>query len=110
MPLPQPLPDLAALDLLVSVGELGSISAAAAAHQVTQPAASMRLASLERALGLRLLERVRTGSRLTPAGAATVEWAAAVLHGVGALLAGAAALRSDERSRLHLAASLTVAE
>lgn len=110
MPLPQPLPDLAALDLLVTVGELGSISAAAEAHRVTQPAASMRLRSLERVLGLQLLERVRTGSRLTPAGAATVEWAGAILHDLRALLAGTAALRSNERSHLRLAASLTVAE
>jgi DNA-binding transcriptional LysR family regulator len=110
MALPQPLPDLTALDLLVTVGELGSISAAADAHRVSQPAASMRLRSLERTLGLELLERVRTGSRLTPAGAATVEWAGAVLHDMQALLAGTAALRSDERSHLRLAASLTVAE
>ena len=110
MPLPQPLPDLAALDLLVSVGELGSISAAAEAHRVSQPAASMRLRSLERVLGLQLLERVRTGSRLTAAGEATVEWAGAVLNDLRALLAGTAALRSDERSHLRLAASLTVAE
>lgn len=110
MPLPQPIPDLAALDLLVTVGELGSISAAAEAHGVTQPAASMRLRSLERGLGLQLLERVRTGSRLTPAGAATVEWAGAVLHDMRALLAGTKALRSDGRSHLRLAASLTVAE
>jgi DNA-binding transcriptional LysR family regulator len=110
MPLPQPLPDLAALDLLVSVGELGSISAAADLHGVSQPAASMRLRSLERALGLELLERARTGSRLTPAGAATVEWAGSVLHEMRALLAGTSALRNDERSHLRLAASLTVAE
>ncbi|HEX4214097.1 MAG TPA: LysR family transcriptional regulator [Candidatus Dormibacteraeota bacterium] len=110
MPLSQPAPDLAALDLLVSVGELGSISAAAEAHHVSQPAASMRLRALERVLGLRLLERVRTGSRLTPAGTATAEWAGAVLHEMRSLLAGTAALRSDERSHLRLAASLTVAE
>ncbi|MHB8594672.1 MAG: LysR family transcriptional regulator, partial [Acidimicrobiales bacterium] len=110
MPLPQPFPDLAALDLLVTVGELGSINAAAQIHGVTQPAASMRLRSLERVLGLQLLERVRTGSRLTPAGAATVEWAGAVLHDMRYLLTGTAALRSDQRSRLRLAASLTVAE
>ena len=110
MPLPQPIPDLGALDLLVTVSELGSINAAAQAHGVTQPAASMRLRSLERVIGLQLLERVRTGSRLTPAGAATVEWAGAILHDMRALLAGTAALRSDERSHLRLAASLTVAE
>jgi DNA-binding transcriptional LysR family regulator len=110
MPLVQPVPDLAALDLLVSVGELGSINAAAVAHGVTQPAASMRLQSLERVLGLQLLERVRTGSHLTPAGAATAEWAGVILRDMRALLAGTAALRSDERSHLRLAASMTVAE
>jgi DNA-binding transcriptional LysR family regulator len=70
----------------------------------------MRLRSLERSLGLQLLERARTGSRLTPVGSATVEWAGAVLHSVQALLAGTAALRNDERSHLRLGASLTVAE
>jgi DNA-binding transcriptional LysR family regulator len=110
MPLPQPLPNLDALDLLVTVSELGSISSAAAAHHETQPAASMRLRSLERALGLQLLERARTGSRLTPAGSATVEWAGVVLHAVRALLAGTQALRSDKRSHLRIGASLTVAE
>jgi molybdate transport repressor ModE-like protein len=110
MPLPEPVPDLAALDLLVSVGQLGSINAAARAHGVTQPAASMRLRSLERVLGLQLVRRARTGSVLTPAGAATVEWAGAILADMRALLAGAAALRSDRRSHLRLAASLTVAE
>lgn len=110
MPLPQPFPDLHALDLLVTVSELGSINAAAEVHGVSQPAASMRLRSLERVLGLQLLERVRTGSRLTPSGAATVEWAGAVLHDMEALLVGVAALRNDEGSRLLVAASLTVAE
>jgi DNA-binding transcriptional LysR family regulator len=110
MPLPQPLPDVAALDLLVSVHQLGSINAAAEAHGVTQPAASMRLRSLERALGLQLLLRVRTGSILTPAGSATVEWAGAILADMRALLAGASALRSNVHSHLKLAASMTVAE
>lgn len=109
MPLAQPVPDLEALDLLVSVSELGSISAAAAAHGITQPAASMRLRSLERVLGITLLDRARTGARMTDAGTATVEWAAAALRDVQALMAGVAALRA-EPSHLHLAASLTVAE
>jgi DNA-binding transcriptional LysR family regulator len=110
MPLPEPVPDVAALDLLVSVGQLGSISAAAEAHGVTQPAASMRLRTLERTLGLQLLRRVRTGSVLTPAGSATAEWAGAILNDMRALLAGASALRRDRRSHLRLAASMTVAE
>ena len=64
MPLPEPYPDMASLDLLVSVGEMGSIRAAAAAHGVSQPAASMRLRALERLLQIPLLERVPTGARL----------------------------------------------
>jgi DNA-binding transcriptional LysR family regulator len=110
MPLPQPVPDLISLDLLVSVGELGSINAAAEVHGVTQPAASMRMRSLERVLGLQLLARTRTGSVLTPAGAATAEWASAVLRDMRALLVGASALRREGRRHLHLAASMTVAE
>ena len=108
--MPEPYPDLPSLDLLVSVGELGSISAAAAAHGITQPAASMRLRSLERVLEVALLERSTRGARLTPAGTATVEWAAAVLGDMRTLLAGAAALRGDRHSQLRLAASQTVAE
>jgi DNA-binding transcriptional LysR family regulator len=110
MPLSQPHPDLASLDLLVSVGELGSISAAAAAHGVTQPAASMRLRSLERVLQIRLLERESRGAHLTPAGVAVAEWSATVLQDMRTLLAGATALRADRTSQLRLAASLTVAE
>lgn len=110
MPLAEPVPDLAALDLLVSVGEAGSISAAAAAHRVTQPAASMRLRALERSLGLQLLERSSAGTRLTPAGAATAQWAAVVLQAVRALQSGAESLRDAGHGRLDIAASLTVTE
>jgi DNA-binding transcriptional LysR family regulator len=110
MPLSHPYPDLGALDLLVSVSELGSISAAARAHHVTQPAASMRLRWLEDTLQVPLLERSTTGARLTPSGVATVEWAGAVLREVRTLIAGTAALRADRDSHLHVAASLTVAE
>jgi DNA-binding transcriptional LysR family regulator len=110
MPLTQPYPDLAALDLLVSVSELGSISAAARVHHVTQPAASMRLKALEDALQIRLLDRSQVGASLTSAGVATVEWAGAVLREVRTLQTGAAALRSDHDSHLQLAASLTAAE
>ena len=110
MPLPEPYPDLASLDLLVSVGELGSISAAASAHGVTQPAASMRLRAVERLLKIPLLERSTRGASLTPAGMATVEWATTVLGDMRTLLAGTTALRADRTSHLRLAASLTVAE
>jgi DNA-binding transcriptional LysR family regulator len=110
MPPAQPYPDMTALDLLVSVGKLGSISAAADAHGITQPAASMRLSALERRLKIQLLERATTGARLTQAGMATAEWASAVLADMRALLVGTAALRAEQGSHLQVAASLTVAE
>jgi DNA-binding transcriptional LysR family regulator len=70
----------------------------------------MRLRSLEKLLGTQLLERATTGARLTVAGAATAEWAAAVLADMRTLLSGTAALRAHRNSHVHLAASLTVAE
>jgi DNA-binding transcriptional LysR family regulator len=101
---------MTALDLLVRVGKLGSISAAAQAQGITQPAASMRLSALERRLKIQLLERATTGARLTPAGMATAEWAATVLADMQSLLVGVAALQAEQGSHLQVAASLTVAE
>ncbi|MHB1582123.1 MAG: LysR family transcriptional regulator [Acidimicrobiales bacterium] len=110
MPLALPLPDLASLDLLRSVAERGSIRQAAEAHRISQPAASMRLRSLERAVGLTLLDRSSGGARLTPEGRAVVEWSERVIDGMEALLAGVAAIRTEGRTQLRLAASMTVAE
>lgn len=110
MPLPSPQPDVAALDLLVSVAETGSIRQAALRHHISQPAASVRIRQLERVLGLRLVERATTGARLTADGLAIVGWADQVLSAMRMLTSGARALRLDEDSQLRLAASLTVAE
>ncbi len=110
MPLPLPVPDLVSLDLLRSVGEFGSIRQAALAHNVSQPAASMRLRSLERVLGLTLLDRGNGRARLTHAGVAVVEWSTQILESVSELLVGAQALRQEGQSNLRLAASMTVAE
>ena len=68
MPLPPTFPDLASLDLFVSVVELGSVSRAADAHGITQPSASSRIKHLERQLDLRLLDRGPGGSVPTDAG------------------------------------------
>src|SRR5487761_2319261 len=110
MPLPQPLPDVVSLDLLQSVAHLGSIRRAAMLHNISQPAASTRLRSLEKTLGLQLLERESGGSRLTDAGAAIVQWSEPLLEGMRTLLNGTASLRQDGATHLRLAASMTVAE
>lgn len=110
MPLHVPVPDLVSLDLLQSVAELGSIRQAARAHNISQPAASMRLRSLERVLGLELLDRSSGRARLTPSGLAVVHWADRILEGIRILVAGTAALQKESHSQLRIGASMTVAE
>ncbi len=110
MPLAEPVPDIRSLDLLRSVAQLGSIRQAAGAHHISQPAASMRLRSLERMLDLELLDRSSGRARLTVTGLAVVQWSEAVLDGMRDLLLGTAAVRSEGRDTLRIAASMTVAE
>lgn len=103
-------PDLIELDLLDSVAELGSLGRVAARHGMSQPAVSMRMSQLERRLGVRLLQRDTSGTRLTPAGERVVALARRVLGETRALLAEVDALAAEESSRLRVAASLTIAE
>lgn len=110
MSLPPGTPELAALDLLVSVGETGSLGRAAQRAGISQPAASMRISSLERQLKLMLLERGPTGSRLTPAGAAVVDWSRPLLDAAHALVSGVTALHADQDGKLRIAASMTIAD
>lgn len=56
------------LEVFVHAAAGGSLSAAAARLHLTQPAASMALAEMERLLGTRVFERARGGLRLTPRG------------------------------------------
>lgn len=110
MPLVEPVPDLRSLDMLCSVAELGSIRQAAARHGVSQPAASVRLRTLEDVLGVELLDRSRGRAELTTAGIAVVQWAQEVLEPMRNLQAAAKALEAVRQSQLCLVASLTVAE
>ncbi|MEM7142688.1 MAG: LysR family transcriptional regulator [Actinomycetota bacterium] len=110
MTLPPTTPELHALDLYVSVVELGSLSKAASRHRITQPSASGRIRSLERQLGITLLERTPSGSTPTVAGTLVAEWAESVLRSADELNAGVAALKARRAGRLRVAASLTIAE
>ncbi|GAB2563877.1 LysR family transcriptional regulator [Nocardia heshunensis] len=110
MSLPSGTPDLESLELLVSVAELGSLGAAARRHGISQPAASMRVTALERRVGLRLLDRGRTGSVLTDAGQAVVELGRPVLAAALELTDGIKALQSVPRSSLRILASTTLAD
>jgi DNA-binding transcriptional LysR family regulator len=110
MPLVEPVPDLFSLDLLHSVAESGSIRQAAFLHGISQPAASTRLRSLERTLGLQLLDRSHGHAQLTPEGRAVVGWSEEILEAMRRLTLGTQALRLEGATRLRVAASMTVAE
>ncbi|KJF16300.1 LysR family transcriptional regulator [Acidithrix ferrooxidans] len=110
MPLSEPIPDALSLDLLKSVAGLGSITEAAIAHRISQPAASMRLKELERTLGLTLIDRSSGRAQLTANGLAVVEWAEVVLVAIANLQIGSTALRKGKTSHLAVGASMTVAE
>lgn len=110
MPLAPDTPDLAALDILLSVAELGSLGQAARRHGISQPAVSMRMAHLEHRLGLQLLSRSATGTQLTPAGVAVSSHSARVIEAATALLGVVHTLRAEVDQRLRVAASLTVAD
>jgi DNA-binding transcriptional LysR family regulator len=108
--MPPRLPDLDALELLVAVAETGSLGQAAARQEISQPSASARMRTLERRLGVQLLVRSTSGSRLTSAGLVVTDWARAVLDQAHALVEGAAVLSARRRGRLRVTASLTIAE
>ncbi|MGK5632581.1 LysR family transcriptional regulator [Streptomyces sp. URMC 123] len=108
--LAQRVPDLAALELLLAVARLGSLGRAAREVGITQPAASSRLRSMERQLGVALVERSPRGSRLTAAGTLVTDWARRIVEAAEAFDAGAQALRARRDSRLRVAASMTIAE
>ncbi|MCL4119024.1 UNVERIFIED_CONTAM: hypothetical protein GTU68_035327 [Idotea baltica] len=110
MPLGPSFPEIASLDLFVSVVELGSVSRAAAAHGVAQPSASSRLRHLERQLGMVLLERSPSGSVPTDAGVVVAGWAEAILRSAHELKAGLQAFQAEQSGRLRIAASFTIAE
>ncbi|NKY16423.1 LysR family transcriptional regulator [Streptomyces somaliensis DSM 40738] len=104
------VPDLGALELLLAVARHGSLGRAAREVGITQPAASGRIRSMERLLGVALVDRSPRGSRLTEAGALVTDWARRVVEAAEAFDAGAQALRDRRDSRLRVAASMTIAE
>ncbi|MFF1298496.1 MULTISPECIES: LysR family transcriptional regulator [unclassified Streptomyces] len=104
------VPDLGALELLLAVARLGSLGAAARETGITQPAASSRIRSMERQLGVALVDRSPRGSRLTDAGALVTDWARRIVEAAEAFDVGAQALRDRRDSRLRVAASMTIAE
>lgn len=104
------LPDLGSLELLAAVSRTGSLGAAGRELGLTQQAASARVRTMERLVGVAVLHRSARGSSLTEAGTLLVRWAEPVLTAAQRLDTALAALRGERDTHLDVAASFTVAE
>jgi LysR family glycine cleavage system transcriptional activator len=98
------LPPLAALHAFALVAETGSLAAAAARLNVTQPAISRRVRELEAALGVALLRRGANAVVTTEAGA---RYAAALREAFGAIRAATAELGAGPAAPLRVRAYTT---
>jgi DNA-binding transcriptional LysR family regulator len=65
---------------------------------------------MERLLGLPLIERRASGSRLTAAGSVVADWAREVVDAAASMERGVEALRTESQDRLRIACSMTIAE
>jgi len=90
------------LQLFSAVVEHGTITAAAAAMSLSLAAASARLKALEHRVGVPLLERSKTGARVTEAGRALARQAQRVLAELAALHTEMAAFGRGLRGTLRL--------
>jgi len=95
--------ELRRLRLLRELHERGTIAAVADALQFTPSAVSQQLAMLERETGVRLLERVGRGVRLTDAALVLVEHAGALLERAALAEADLAAAAGTVSGRARIA-------
>lgn len=96
------------LALFRAVARAGSISGGAQLARISQPAVSKQIAELEDSLGIRLLERLPRGCRLTEAGQVLDGYVARWLALEADAQRAMEELRGLKRGRLSLGASLTV--
>jgi molybdate transport repressor ModE-like protein len=96
--------DAAALRLVRAVQESGSVTAAARALGLTQPAASQQLRSVERAIGTPVVVRAGRGVRLTEAGTVLARSAGAVQAALDAAADEVAAVAGLRAGRVRVAA------
>jgi DNA-binding transcriptional LysR family regulator len=96
------------LQAFVEVARRGSVTRAAEALHVTQPALTARLNALERAVGTKLLVRRRGGVRTTEAGDAFLPYAERALQAVADGRAALTALARGEAGRVSVGASPAV--
>jgi DNA-binding transcriptional LysR family regulator len=103
-------PNMAALQLLLAIDDYGSLGAAARFVGSSQPHATRTLRQLERHLGIPLVERSPSGSRLSVQGTIIAHWARRIVTDATTMLDIAHGLRTQRAAELTTAASMTVAE
>lgn len=103
-------PNLPDLDLLLTVAKEGSLGRAADVLQITQPSVSRRIAALERALGVELLQRTARGSTLTATGRVVIDWAEVLLRSADDFSRSVRALAEHNSPAVRAAVSMTIAE
>jgi len=96
------------LALFHAVAQAGGISRGAAAARVSQPAVSKQIAELEDALGVRLLDRLPRGCRLTEAGKILADYAQRWRSLEQDAVRAIEEYRGLKRGRLAIGASLTI--
>lgn len=96
------------LELLVLLGETGSLTAAGEALGLAQPNISRRLSALERHLGVELFTRGARGSTPTPAGRVAIDHAVRILAEMDLLAEEARAAAGSGTARIM--ASQTISE
>jgi DNA-binding transcriptional LysR family regulator len=97
------------LNILLTVAQRGSMAKAAAELAISQPAVSKAIADLERAIGLRLLDRSRNGVELTTCGRALVSRGVAIFDELTQGLHELEALADPTRGQLRIGSSESVA-
>ena len=101
------LDDLAALQLFAQVVDSGSFTAAARRMGTTTSAVSKRIASLERLLGVRLLERSTRHALPSEAGLVLYEHCQRLLEGARAAEEAVAAHRGELHGSIRVSAPVT---
>lgn len=94
--------DMTTLRCLVSLADLGSLTAAAREQHLTQPAVSIRLRKLEAELGARLFHPGGRPARFTPAGEAALAAARRMIAGAEELRRELADLEGLAKGRIAI--------
>jgi DNA-binding transcriptional LysR family regulator len=96
------------LALFHAVAQAGGISRGAEKARISQPAVSKQIAELEDALGVKLLERLPRGCRLTEAGAILADYAQRWRSVESEAARAIEEYRGLKRGRLAVGASMTI--